>query len=380
MGGSATVALVAPAAEVGGSGDCDVGTAWRSHRHGARSVAWFSRLIDLLRKRNIAGGLAHDEALYRGWYQRARLLWPLQRVRLLGGRVTLGELLCAAFAASAWWSIAGDAGVRSSGATAEYALNLSIVLAARNSVFALLLGLPYDRALHYHKAMAWVAIALGVGHGWQRLVTTLPEQEAIMGRPWREGGEHHDEGPDWMGPRPLQRSCLGISSGLLLLGRRNNCSLLGATVDACAYELFDYPRLPDARGMPATGTTSGVVLLLVMVLMTLTACVPAFRRRYFELFLYTHLGSFFLVVVSGIIHGAGALGFAMLAVDYFIRYGLMSTLLPFCKAVGTPPTRARLIQLTHRRDDDGDGGVGCRRSLLRLEIPRPSRNRHTGST
>jgi len=51
-----------------------------------------------------------------------------------------------------------------SGIVAEFPLVITFMLASRNSVWTILLGLPFDRAIFWHKYCAWSSIILGAIH------------------------------------------------------------------------------------------------------------------------------------------------------------------------------------------------------------------------
>lgn len=55
--------------------------------------------------------------------------------------------------------------VKESGSPPTIALALAFATAAHNSVFTFLLGIPFERALRYHKLFSLLAIVLGAVHG-----------------------------------------------------------------------------------------------------------------------------------------------------------------------------------------------------------------------
>jgi hypothetical protein len=61
------------------------------------------------------------------------------------------------------------------------ALILAFSTAAHNSVWTFLLGLPFERAIAYHKLFSFLAIALGCFHGWVAYYGAYGELQPIPG-------------------------------------------------------------------------------------------------------------------------------------------------------------------------------------------------------
>jgi predicted ferric reductase len=104
--------------------------------------------------------------ILRSFYAlRWRLIYPFQK-RLVYD-LTVGELVIVApiVAAMVGWSYLKRADVKGSSLAARVALELTFATASHNSVFTFLLGIPFDRAIRYHKMFAILALALGVFHG-----------------------------------------------------------------------------------------------------------------------------------------------------------------------------------------------------------------------
>ena len=79
---------------------------------------------------------------------------------------TRGELLCGvASLAVLGGGMASGGGCGGSGEFASLPLALTFMTAAHNSIFTFFLGLPFERALLWHKFFAAWTVALGVSHG-----------------------------------------------------------------------------------------------------------------------------------------------------------------------------------------------------------------------
>ena len=105
------------------------------------------------------------DALRSFYSLRWRIIYPFQR-RLVYD-LTVGEMVIVGpiVAAMVGWSYAKRADVKGSSLAARVALELTFATAAHNSVFTFLLGIPFDRAIRYHKMFATLALALGIFHG-----------------------------------------------------------------------------------------------------------------------------------------------------------------------------------------------------------------------
>ena len=129
---------------------------------------------------------------YADWLRlRWRASWPLQRsAHLRGvGHVSLGEALllagltagCALNMYAAWYDPAAtstldaaaspsarrpSAGPKQSGSLPNILLALVLATAARNSVLEVLVGIPLERAVRWHSALAVLVALAGLYHGW----------------------------------------------------------------------------------------------------------------------------------------------------------------------------------------------------------------------
>jgi len=178
--------------------------------------------------------------------------------------VTAGELLVVLPATALLVTLAAaaasgdDESVEATGSLASYPLALTFATANRNSIWSLLLGLPFDRALRYHKLFAVVAVGLGCVHG---------------------GTGYYSSDDDDGGGVPCRRT---------------------------------FPAWPPCHPLPGSGQyLSGFVLLISMVLTVVTS-LHWIRRRWFELFYFSHLALIASVIVAGVLHG-GLIGLGVFA-------------------------------------------------------------------
>ncbi|CAE7947596.1 noxA, partial [Symbiodinium sp. KB8] len=133
------------------------------------------------------------------WAARWRAAWPLHR-RVPGTCWTFGEAMflpiicCAAvvFGARMW----GD--VERSGYPATFLGALTYATACRNSILTLLTGVPFERAIFYHKCIAVLAILAACYHGYVALSFPVDVSHAAIGTEqftWSVLGE----GRNWSG-------------------------------------------------------------------------------------------------------------------------------------------------------------------------------------
>lgn len=321
---------------------------WQPHERPLAGEGVCSRMLQVLRKLNMDGWLGGEEMLRRRWATRARLLSPLHRAACCG--VTVGELAFAVFAASQIYTAFSTRGtVKESGEPADHMLSVALIMAVRNSLLAPLCGLTWQRGLYYHKGSAWLAIFLGIRHGYVRLTTTREEQEA----------DKHDEGRQLHGHHGDEMFAdLGPDQALL------PCRIQMTLPPSWSHSNSDCSVVDAVLKMHDTQSIYGSILLVAMLAMSVIALLPVVRRRCFNLFLSSHVILFAVVVVFGLLHGGGTVGIVLMLIDYFVRYVIMCNILPFLKAIGSPSVAG---QATVVSDD-----------LLLLRLAKPPPNQVTG--
>jgi len=229
------------------------------------------------------------EAVHPFWSVRWLKLWPLQRRYL--GDYSLGELLffplALAFmlctAAATWY---GEAG-KDAGTVSSLVLGLAFAFASRNSVWSFLLGMPFERALKYHKFVAVCSVVLGVWHGFLML--------------WLGNSHHHHH-----------------SHRRALHTHGFNCTLRSCSLpDTLPLLWYDGDYL------------TGTLTLAFMLLLVLSAFFPI-RRACFDLFYRFHWLFFVATMVVGCLHGASPMmfGAALWLVDLLLRMHLARNKLP----------------------------------------------------
>jgi len=215
-----------------------------------------------------------------GWYRlRWAVLSPFHTRVSCGqrlGEYTLGEIILVVpivlilCALNIMHFASGDAkSVEDSGSVAVLPLIAVFVLAARNSPLAFLIGIPFERAIFYHKLFAHLVMFLGTMHGLAA---------------WKFGGceKGHRRG------NPA-RTC----------------------VDTW-----------DGRSMMSDGDAiTGIIFYSMMMAMVLLSN-QRIRRVIFELFMYSHWLFIIGAVISGILHDAATMmiGFAIFTADCIFRY------------------------------------------------------------
>ena len=85
---------------------------------------------------------------------------PLQ-TRVLGGLTTVGELVLVlpVLGVVAAMTAANATNVEGSGATPTALLGLTLSTACHNSIWTFLIGIPFERALKYHKLFAFLTVS-----------------------------------------------------------------------------------------------------------------------------------------------------------------------------------------------------------------------------
>uniref|UniRef100_K3XCF6 FAD-binding FR-type domain-containing protein n=1 Tax=Globisporangium ultimum (strain ATCC 200006 / CBS 805.95 / DAOM BR144) TaxID=431595 RepID=K3XCF6_GLOUD len=212
---------------------------------------------------------------YRSWYA---LRWRLatsafaKPMPFLTANfdVKLGDclLMLPIVAALTAWCVADVASLSTSasGTPASIALLLVFVLTVRNnSLLLVLTGLPFDRAILYHKVFAVITIVLSLLHALSYLL------------------KHH--------------------------------KIYGSSRDP--NRVFTDDEYDDAKSSAAV---TGMLTLVPMVLLLMMS-LPPIRRRFFEFFVRTHWLLFIVVIVGAIIHNAtlGVFGAVLWLLDMLYR-------------------------------------------------------------
>ncbi|KAK9804347.1 hypothetical protein WJX72_008325 [[Myrmecia] bisecta] len=195
-------------------------------------------------------------------------LWRPFRYRLLSGRCSLGALLMVLVisAATVGFCVATWNNVTGSGNPPAILLLLTWTLAAHSSIWTLLMGLPFERAIGWHQFTVWLALASGVYHG------------VVAERGWWKPQADGQGGPqaNSQGGRGTQGDRQHLVTGWILFGL------------IC--------------GMVATS-------------------LPPIRRRLWNAFYYTHVLLSLVIIVVGIVHSASLIlgGVALWAIDVLYR-------------------------------------------------------------
>lgn len=206
------------------------------------------------------------------------------------------------------WSalLCKDKQVEDSGAPAAVVMLVVFALAVRNnSIVLVATGIPFERMLTYHKffgGVAWIVSAL---HGLAYLLG--------------------DEGDD---RRRRTRRRLSRSGG----------------------------------GFEMSKSLSGALTFYSLSALVFFSLEPI-RRRFFDLFLRSHWVFFILIVVFGVIHGAGAMlfGFIPWVVDMLVRFGVRVPMLSGAKGVAhSGQVRVSLVA----------------KDLVKVEFPRTRSDTH----
>ncbi|GAB9474414.1 hypothetical protein Gpo141_00011539 [Globisporangium polare] len=172
--------------------------------------------------------------------------------------------------------------VKESGTPASLMMLLVFALTVRNnSILLSLTGLPYERALLYHKFFGVVAILVVGLHG----LAYLRESAGVS-----------------VARRQRRR--------LAAMGRNNDAP--GATTDTSQAPTF-------------TPQFSGAIIFYMLIALFVLSLNPI-RRRFYELFLRSHVLLFLGIIVFSAIHGAGLVlvGAGIWAVDMVFRHGYVA--------------------------------------------------------
>ena len=204
--------------------------------------------------------------------------YPLQKrvkgskiLRYLGIYLTYGEILLfiplAALAVYCIWHTWVVPSCSASGELSRLSVAAALLFAQKNSYITMVLGVPFDRAVAYHKASGYIAVGTGLLHTVTILLDSTQKDKMVD--------------VDRRGFHELIKGPMNLSGTLIL---------------ACIIGLF------------------------------ITA-LPVIRRRFFEFFYYTHLLLLLGIVAGTAVHTGfivpvivtGTTGF-----DFFIRKVLMA--------------------------------------------------------
>lgn len=213
---------------------------------------------------------------------RAFIRYPLQK-RILWN-ITVGEIifvplmLCAA--ALSCYANWGD--VSGSGGPPSILLGFTLLTATHNSLITFLIGLPFERAMRYHKPLGVFTVIASVFHGYVAYYNrhVLEDEEGDT-----KTKDHKDT--------------------------------------ACS----QFPHAPCME-FPGTGQyLSGFVMTVAMATMVLFSLRP-FRRFLFHFFYSFHIFGFMIAVGAGILHGGFAgFGLVLWILDVIVRYIVMTRFL-----------------------------------------------------
>ncbi|CAM9095088.1 unnamed protein product [Chrysoparadoxa australica] len=209
--------------------------------------------ITFLGQRIMAGGWrSHRIAAFASLQKRL----PLFHYRLTFGEVFLWAPLFILVVV-----VSALAGCDASGSLATFPFALAFMLASRNSIFTFLLGIPFERALAYHKACAYLAVISGLLHG---LIGCANEDDE------GDGSDDGDEG--------------NTISGLAICAAMAALIVTSAgPVRRQAYEIFKFLHWPlfiMAAGFGLVHGAGGVMLGLVLFLIDMVIRKAYMARSY----------------------------------------------------------------------------------------------------
>ena len=192
-------------------------------------------------------------ALLRDWVALRWQLacsWPLQQRMVPWFRYTWGELFLALLLIGVMAAV--TIGSEGAGGVVPFPLIMTFATVSKKSVWAFVLGLPFERALAYHKLFAVLSVAAGAYHGYM---------ESHLSWTGRVRGSDSD-------------------SEVATTGSHHHKSDSGDKEDMCL---------------------SGFILLVVMAALIVTSFEPV-RRRLYNTFLALHMILFTGTVVMCLLH------------------------------------------------------------------------------
>jgi len=204
--------------------------------------------------------------------------------------VTLGEvLLSVPFAMLLMWGYSltfVSPSIDASGDVAGAAIIIAFLTANKsNSIFSLLLGIPFERMIPFHNLSALTAVVLGCFHTY---VVFAFGDEAGSGS--------------------------GDSRDRRLSGDGGSYAMTGTDPDFVKFA-FD------------GGTNmSGTLLLLAMIGLTVLSIFPVIRRHFFDFWLWTHILLAIATIVFSVMHSVALVIFVGIwwGIDVAIRYLVMA--------------------------------------------------------
>jgi predicted ferric reductase len=182
--------------------------------------------------------------------------------------------------------------VENSGHYAAYAIYATFLTANKtNSVFAFLLGIPFERMIPYHNLASLITVVLSCLHGY-------------VAYAYGEGGSGDGEDQD-----------SGSGDRRLDSGDDSQYGLMGASPNLGKF-MFD-----------GENNTTGSLLTVTMMILVLSSIFPMFRRRFFDLWLWIHIFSAICVIIFATMHEVTSIlivaGWWL--IDMLTRYLVMAT-------------------------------------------------------
>ena len=180
--------------------------------------------------------------------------------------------------------------VSGTGKAARLAVAAALLFGQKNSYITMVLGIPFDRAVTYHKISGYVAVITGLMHTASYF---LVQEDDLS------------EGDLLSAPNSATTSNTGGGRGQ---GGRGNGSRgggpshrgqQGAFLQEITDESSPVERLSEL--FEGSMNTSGTFILLCIILMLLTS-IPVIRRKMFEVFYFVHMTLLVGIIVGTAFH------------------------------------------------------------------------------
>jgi predicted ferric reductase len=223
--------------------------------------------------------------------------------------LTLGQILLTlplvALILSGYYFTFVSPDVERSGDIASYAIFATFLTANKsNSITAFFLGIPFERMIPYHNLSSLATVVLSFFHGYVAFA-------------YGEGGASSGSlglASDGSTAAGSASDASGDSGDRKLDSEDSAYGLMGPSPDLFKF-LFD-----------GSNNTSGSLLAISMIVLVLSSIFPIFRRKFFDLWLWTHILAAICVVIFCTMHEVTSIIFiaGWWALDILMRYLIMA--------------------------------------------------------
>ena len=261
---------------------------------------------------------------------------PLHKRALPWYRCTWGEVLLVTAVIGCTCLVAVSSTPSGVGGVATFPLVMTFATISKKSLWSFVLGLPFERALAYHKLFALLSVAVGGYHGYRMSHLSWRDSDRV------DGGCEDDHAEKDLGlarharQTQLATNATNASAPAPAWTHQHRAANTTSTAYTSSYtstatlppssQYGHVHQHPDADGDDdddAGMCLTGFILFVIMAALIVTSFEPV-RRRLYNTFLAVHLTLFCGTVVMCLLHDASIvlLGFGLYVMDAAVRYAI----------------------------------------------------------